>query len=55
VVGRHRRIEALGRSSDLSVRSEDGRRFPVEVDGDYLGDFDEISYGITPRGLAVVA
>jgi diacylglycerol kinase family enzyme len=55
VVGRHRRIEGLGRTSDLRVRSEDGRRFPVEVDGDYLGDFDEISYGISPRGLAVVA
>lgn len=55
VVGRHRRIEGLGRTSDLHVRSEDGGRFPVQVDGDYLGEFEEISYGISPRALAVVA
>jgi diacylglycerol kinase family enzyme len=31
------------------------RRFPVQVDGDYIGDFAELQVGIDPRALTVVA
>ena len=31
------------------------RPFPVQVDGDYIGDFAEINFGIAPRALTVVA
>ena len=31
------------------------RRFPVQVDGDYIGDFEEVEVGIDPRALTVVA
>ncbi len=48
-------------ASDALVRSvstdPDGtaRRFPVQVDGDYIGDFEEVEVGIEPRALTVVA
>ncbi|MBA2256934.1 MAG: NAD(+)/NADH kinase, partial [Thermoleophilaceae bacterium] len=54
-VGRHRQIEGLGPVSDMRISSRDGEAFPVQVDGDFVGEFDEIAYGVTPRGLAVVA
>jgi len=53
-VGRHRQIEGLGTVSDLRISSRDGESFPVQVDGDFVGEFDEIAYGVTPRALAVV-
>jgi diacylglycerol kinase family enzyme len=31
------------------------RRFPVQVDGDYIGDFAELKAGIEPRALTIVA
>ena len=54
-VARHRHIEALGELHGFSVHSVDGRPFPVEVDGDYVGERDEVDYGVVPRALAVVA
>ena len=37
------------------VTTRDGRPFPIEADGDYLGDYERVDYGIAPRSLAVVA
>ncbi|MDP9228476.1 MAG: hypothetical protein M3M99_05415 [Actinomycetota bacterium] len=31
------------------------RKFPVQVDGDYIGDYDELKVGIEPRSLTIVA
>ena len=47
---------AEGRLRSLS-RDDDGRvrPFPVEVDGDYLGDFAELDLTIEPGALTVVA
>jgi diacylglycerol kinase family enzyme len=53
-VANHRQVEALGTVRDLRVRSLDGRPMPVEVDGDHLGDFEEVAYDVLPRGLAVL-
>lgn len=46
--------EALVQS--LSDDSEGARRrFPVQVDGDYIGDFSEVEVGVAPRALTVVS
>ena len=29
--------------------------FPLQVDGDYIGQYEEASYGVVPRALTVVA
>jgi diacylglycerol kinase family enzyme len=57
----HRQIEhfegiVAGRLESISV-DEGGRArpFPLEVDGDYIGDYTEVELGIEPRALTVVA
>ena len=54
-VQRHRQIEGLTGLDHVRVTTLDGRPFPVQVDGDFIGDFEEISYGVAPRALAVVS
>ena len=57
----HRQIDHAEKVTEALVRSvstdPDGttRRFPVQVDGDYIGDFEEVEVGIEPRALTVVA
>jgi diacylglycerol kinase family enzyme len=52
---RHPRVEGLGELSELRVDAVDGRPFPLEVDGDYIGEFDSVQYGVVPGGLVAVA
>jgi diacylglycerol kinase family enzyme len=52
---RHRQIEGLGEVRELRVDAVDERPFPVQVDGDFIGEFDSVRYGVMPGGLAVVA
>jgi diacylglycerol kinase family enzyme len=52
---RHRRIQSFPSMKGARVSSLDGRPFPVELDGDYVGAFDQLEYGIEPRGLVAVA
>lgn len=54
-VGRHRRIASFGPVERLRVASPAGGTFPVEADGDYIGDYDEVEYRAAPGALAVVA
>jgi len=57
----HRQIDhAEGVTEALvsSISKDDGgspRRFPVQVDGDYIGEFAELQAGIEPRSLTVVS
>jgi diacylglycerol kinase family enzyme len=44
------RVESLSKDADGGIRS-----FPVQVDGDYIGDHGELELGIEPGALAVVA
>lgn len=44
------RIESLSRDADGRIRA-----FPVQVDGDYIGDHGELELGIRPAALTVVA
>jgi diacylglycerol kinase family enzyme len=52
---RHRQIEGASELRGLRVEGLDGQSFPVEADGDYLGEFDSVEYAVVPRALAVVA
>jgi diacylglycerol kinase family enzyme len=52
---RHRQVEGLGELHELRVDAVDGRSFPVQVDGDYIGEFDSVRYGVVPGGLFAVA
>jgi diacylglycerol kinase family enzyme len=53
-VARHRQIESLGPMDRARVESADGRPFPLQVDGDYVGSFQAVEYGVVPHGLAAV-
>ncbi|MEA2398220.1 MAG: hypothetical protein QOK25_1776 [Thermoleophilaceae bacterium] len=54
-VARHRQIESAQDVKELRVTSIDGGTFPLQVDGDYVGEFDEVEFGVRPAGLAVVS
>jgi diacylglycerol kinase family enzyme len=54
-VVRHRQIEGLRDVHQARVIALDDRPFPVHVDGDYLGDFEEVEYRSVPSGLLAVA
>lgn len=57
----HRQIDHAEGVTEALVQSlstdEDGtlRRFPVQVDGDYIGDFAELKASVEPRALTIVA
>lgn len=57
----HRQIDHAEAVTDALISSisedEDGspRRFPVQVDGDYIGDFSELRASVAPRALTIVA
>ena len=54
-VMRNRQVEPLAELSAAKVEAVDDRPFPVQVDGDYIGDFAEVEFGVTPGGLMAVA
>jgi diacylglycerol kinase family enzyme len=58
---RHRKIDEFDDVREATVRSisqdDDGqlRPFPVQVDGDYIGEHTELSFSVEPGALTVVA
>jgi len=52
---RHRQVERLGELHQLRVEAVDGRPFPVQVDGDFIGEFEQVEYGVAPGRLLAVA
>jgi diacylglycerol kinase family enzyme len=48
-------VEGLGALAGLRVEAIDDRPFPVQVDGDYIGEYAEVEFGVTPGGLLTVA
>ena len=58
---RHRQIEEFDDVGEATVRSistdEDGqpRPFPVQVDGDYIGEHTELTFSVDPAALTVVS
>ncbi len=55
VVLGHRQIESLPGVSEAKVETVDGRPFPLEVDGDYVGEFERVRFDVAPRHLTAVA
>jgi diacylglycerol kinase family enzyme len=55
IVMRHRQIESLPGLDGLRVKATDERPFPVQVDGDYIGEYDEVEFGARPGGLMAVS
>jgi diacylglycerol kinase family enzyme len=54
-VGRHRKIESFRDVTRASIHSVDERPFPVQMDGDYIGHFEELELGVAPLALRAVA
>ncbi len=52
---KHRQVEPFGGVTSLTIKSLDERPLPLQVDGDYIGEVHEAVFGVTPRGIAVVA
>ncbi len=52
---RHRQVEGLGALAGLRVEAIDERPFPVQVDGDYIGEYADVEFGVTPGGLLAVS
>jgi diacylglycerol kinase family enzyme len=52
---RHRRVSSFAGARELRIRSLDDRLLPIQVDGDHLGEVPEISAGVEPAALQVVA
>ena len=37
------------------IVSKNGRAFPLQLDGDYIGDVTDVELGVRPLALAVVS
>lgn len=53
-VQRHRQVTGFPEVDYAHIRALEGT-FPLQVDGDFIGDFEEASYGIAPHALLVVS
>lgn len=51
----HRRVTGFTTPEDFRVVSSDGRPVPIQVDGDYIGDATDATFGVWPGALRVVA
>jgi diacylglycerol kinase family enzyme len=54
-VMRHRQIAALPSVAGARVEAIGDRPFPVQVDGDFIGEFSEVEFGVRPGGLLAVS
>jgi diacylglycerol kinase family enzyme len=54
-IARHRRVEAFPEITTATVRSLDGRPVPYQVDGDHVGDAEEVVFSVQPAAIQVVA
>jgi diacylglycerol kinase family enzyme len=52
---RHRQVEGLGELDAFRVDAIDDRPFPLQVDGDFIGEFESVRYRVAPGGLMAVA
>ena len=52
---RHRQVESLGELDTLRVEATEERAFPVQVDGDFIGEFEEIEFSAAPGALLAVS
>jgi diacylglycerol kinase family enzyme len=58
---KHRQIDEFDDVTEAMVRSismdedDQPRPFPVQVDGDYLGEYTELRFSVDPGALTIVA
>ena len=51
----HRRVEAFEGAREVVIRSRDGRPVPWQVDGDHVGDDEEVRVTVDAGTLQIVA
>jgi diacylglycerol kinase family enzyme len=54
-VARHRQVDSLPDLSTLRVISTDDKPLPLQLDGDHIGEFDEIEFSVEAAALSVVS
>ncbi|HEV7175233.1 MAG TPA: diacylglycerol kinase family protein [Solirubrobacteraceae bacterium] len=54
-VKNHRHVHPFSGVQELTLRSLDDRPLPLQVDGDYIGEVPEATFGLTPGGITVVS
>jgi diacylglycerol kinase family enzyme len=54
-VQRHRHMTAVEDVSGATIEGVDGEPFPLQVDGDYVGERSEVEYRVSPAALSVVS
>jgi diacylglycerol kinase family enzyme len=52
---RHRQVESLGALDGLGVEAIEDQPFPVQVDGDYIGEYIEVRFSAAPGALFAVS
>ncbi|MEK6227888.1 MAG: diacylglycerol kinase family protein [Actinomycetota bacterium] len=52
-VARHRQIDGFPGVEGALVSALDDRPFPVQVDGDFIGEFEQVRYSVSPGALTV--
>jgi len=54
-VARHNQIEGFPGVDTALVQALEERPFPVQVDGDFIGDFEQVRFGVAPGAVSVVS
>jgi len=55
IVQGHRHIAGLEGVTEAVIEGVDGEPFPLQVDGDYIGQHTRVEYGVVAAGLSVVS
>jgi diacylglycerol kinase family enzyme len=54
-VARHRQVESIAGATAFRVLSASDAQFPLEVDGDFVGEFESAEFEAAPHSLSVVS
>ncbi|MBJ7346949.1 MAG: NAD(+)/NADH kinase [Thermoleophilaceae bacterium] len=54
-VAKNRHLHIVEGFQEATIHAKDGKRIPLQVDGDYIGDFAEITIRACPDALTVIA
>jgi diacylglycerol kinase family enzyme len=50
----HRQVDAFTTATGVRVEAIDGRPLPLQLDGDYVGEFERVEFDLQRRALSVV-
>ncbi len=53
-LARHRQVESFPATREATLTATDGGTFPVQVDGDYIGQWEQARLTVAPRALRVL-